>query len=99
MGPRESAAPHRERPETAPGPEQIRAQLGKILASDPFVRSVRMQRFLRFSVEHALSGSTEAAKEYLIGVEFFDRPADYDPRLDPIVRVEARRLRAKLKSY
>lgn len=58
-----------------------------------------MQRFLRFSVEHALSGSTEAAKEYLIGVEVFDRPADYDPRLDPIVRVEARRLRAKLKSY
>jgi hypothetical protein len=38
-------------------------------------------------------------KEYLIGVEVFDRKQSYDPRVDPIVRVEARRLRAKLKAY
>ncbi|HSP70589.1 MAG TPA: tetratricopeptide repeat protein [Bryobacteraceae bacterium] len=58
-----------------------------------------MSRFLRFAVEHALAGSTTAIKEYLVGVEVFDRAEDFDPRVDPIVRVEARRLRTKLKAY
>jgi TolB-like protein len=38
-------------------------------------------------------------KEYTVGVEAFGRPADYDPKIDPIVRVQARRLRAKLDEY
>jgi TolB-like protein len=50
-------------------------------------------------VEHALAGSASPIKEYLVGVEVFDRASDYDPRVDPIVRVEARRLRTKLKAY
>src|SRR5689334_3000750 len=58
-----------------------------------------MARFLRLTVERALAGNADELKEYLIGVEVFDRPATYDPRVDPIVRVEARRLRSKLKSY
>ena len=58
-----------------------------------------MSRFLRFGVEHALAGTGHQVKEYLVGVDVFDRPKDYDPRVDPIVRVEARRLRAKLRSY
>jgi serine/threonine-protein kinase len=58
-----------------------------------------MRRFLRFTVEHCIDGRGEELKEYLIGVEVFDRRASYDPRLDPIVRVEARRLRSKLKQY
>ncbi|MCU1237853.1 MAG: Tetratricopeptide 4 [Candidatus Solibacter sp.] len=58
-----------------------------------------MARFLRLAVEHALAGHAGDLKEYLIGVEVFDRKASYDPRVDPIVRVEARRLRAKLKAY
>src|SRR5262245_2815793 len=77
----------------------IEEQLRRILASKPFAQSARMSRFLRFTVEHALSGESDQLKEYVLGVEVFDRKASYDPRVDPIVRVEARRLRSKLKSY
>ena len=58
-----------------------------------------MARFLRLAVERTLEGRSDELKEYLIGVEVFDRKPSYDPRVDPIVRVEARRLRAKLKQY
>ncbi len=58
-----------------------------------------MTRFLRFAVERTLEGRGDELKEYLVGVEVFDRKDSYDPRVDPIVRVEARRLRSKLKAY
>jgi TolB-like protein/Tfp pilus assembly protein PilF len=80
-------------------PEQVRKQLEKIVQSRLFVRSERMCRFLRYSVEHALAGTGQDIKEFLVGVEVFDRAKDYDPRVDPIVRVEAHRLRSKLKTY
>jgi serine/threonine-protein kinase len=83
----------------SPSPEQVFSQLERMLASRVFSRSARLCRFLRFSVESALSGTADQIKEQLIGVEVFDRKAGYDPRIDPIVRVEARRLRAKLKAY
>lgn len=70
-----------------------------MLTSGVFARSDRLIRFLRFSVEQALSGNVDCLKEQTIGIEVFDRKADYDPRIDPIVRVEARRLRSKLKAY
>ncbi|HWB87385.1 MAG TPA: tetratricopeptide repeat protein [Bryobacteraceae bacterium] len=63
------------------------------------MRSERMGRFLRFAVERTLDGKADQLKEYLIGVEVFDRKPSYDPRVDPIVRVEARRLRSKLAAY
>jgi TolB-like protein/tetratricopeptide (TPR) repeat protein len=77
----------------------IRGQLEKILAHALFVRSERMGRFLRLAIERTLEGRTGELKEYLLGVEVFDRKSSYDPRVDPIVRVEARRLRSKLQSY
>ncbi|HET8549642.1 MAG TPA: tetratricopeptide repeat protein [Bryobacteraceae bacterium] len=77
----------------------MRRQLGRILASSGFVNSERMSRFLRFVVERTLAGRAGELKEYAIGVEVFDRRPDYDPRVDPVVRVEARRLRAKLEAY
>ena len=80
-------------------PQAVRRQLDKILASEPFVRSARISRFLRFTVEQTLAGHGEELKEYLLGVEVFDRKESYDSRVDPIVRVEARRLRAKLRQY
>jgi TolB-like protein len=64
-----------------------------------FVESGRLQRFLRFTVEAKLRGEDERLKEYVLGREVFDRRDGYDPRLDPIVRVEARRLRSKLREY
>ena len=84
---------------SVPGPEDVRAQLEQVLASRLFARSNRLCRFLRFSVEESLAGNSGRLKEQIIGMEVFDRKPDYDPRIDPIVRVEARRLRAKLKAY
>lgn len=79
--------------------DAIRTQLRKMLSSDLFARSERMSRFLSFTVEQYLAGNAGNLKEYLIGVEVFDKPDTLDPRLDPIVRVEAGRLRAKLREY
>jgi serine/threonine-protein kinase len=73
--------------------------LEKIVSHQLFSRSERMVRFLRLTVERSLAGQAHQLKEYLLGVEVFDRKSSYDPRVDPIVRVEARRLRAKLKAY
>src|SRR6059036_3888906 len=84
---------------STPSAEAVHAQLDRILASNGFARSERLSRFLRFAVEKKLRGEGEQLKEYLLGVEVFDRDASYDPRLDPIVRVEAARLRAKIRDY
>ena len=81
------------------GPAAVRGQLARILASTGFAESQRMARFLRYAVEEALSGNAGRLKEIVIGAEVFDRGVNYDPRIDPIVRVEARRLRAKLSEY
>jgi hypothetical protein len=80
-------------------PEEVRAQLERIVASHAFASSARMSRFLRFSVEEMLAGHADELKEITIGISVFDRSPDYDSRLDPIVRVEARRLREKLSRY
>lgn len=77
----------------------IRTQLDKILASDMLAGSEQLKRLLRTTVERTLGGGTDGFKEYSLGVEAFDRPTSYDPKLDPIVRVQARRLRAKLDEY
>src|SRR2546430_10723444 len=79
--------------------ELTREELGRIVASDLFCRSDRLCRFLRFSVEQALRGESDRVKEYVVAVEVFDRPASFDSRLDPVVRVEARRLRDRLKTW
>ena len=62
-------------------------------------RPVRMPGFLRFIALHALEGRHDSLKESVIGVEVFDRRPGYDPKLEPIVRIQARRLRAKLEDY
>lgn len=80
-------------------PEDVRRQLERILSSPLFSSSERLRRFLTFVVDQTLAGDGDRLKEYVIGVEVFDRDADYDPRLDSIVRVEAARLRAKLAEY
>ena len=77
----------------------VRRQLTRIEAHPLFVRSARMRRFLEFTVERQITGRPHELKEYVLGIEVFDRPATHDPRLDPIVRVEARRLRGKLREY
>src|SRR5262245_39161227 len=80
-------------------PMVVSTQLDKILSSSTFVRSKRLGRFLRFTVEQCLEGRQGALKEYLVGVEVFNKLETFDPRIDSIVRVEARRLRSKLERY
>lgn len=102
-----NTAVERSTPEAASGtylsgnPPQssVSAQLDKILSSSTFVRSKRLGRFLRFTVEQCLEGRQSTLKEYLVGVEVFNKLETFDPRIDSIVRVEARRLRSKLERY
>ncbi len=78
--------------------EALRAQLERILASPQFAQSERLSRFLKLAVEVGASGR-DSLKEYRIGVEVFDRGKGFDPRTDPIVRVQAAKLRSKLTEY
>jgi len=97
-----SLAGSRDAKDVSPGPipaAEIQDQVNHILASAEFRRSTRLQRFLRLAVERSLAGEIEQMKEYIVGREVFDRGADYDPNVDSIVRVEAQRLRRKLREY
>ncbi len=58
-----------------------------------------MQSFLTYVVEETLAGRGDGLKEYAIAVDVFRRTESYDSRSDALVRVEARRLRRKLKEY
>jgi hypothetical protein len=76
-----------------PTPDEVRAQLERMTASDDFNRSPQLGAFLRFVVESVLQGKSDRIKAYTIGVDVLRRDAKFDPQLDPIVRVEATRLR------
>ena len=82
-----------------PSADEIRLQLDRLLASVGFANAERMSGFLRYVVERSIAGESDQLKEYVIGVAVFGRDEQYDPRLDSIVRVEARRLRTKLDEY
>lgn len=84
---------------SAPSLELVREELSRILASPGFARAERLSQLLRYLVEKTLEGRGDQIEEYLLGVEVFDRESSYDPRIDPIVRVEATRLGAKLRDY
>ena len=77
----------------------VRAQLDRVLASTTFQQCDRLKRFLSFIVLEAIAGRRNELKEYVIGVQVFGKEDSFDPRTDPIVRVQARRLRAKLVRY
>ena len=85
-----------------PNPEERQAvvfrALREVIRSDPFRRSARIIRFLEYVVLESLS-ATPRLTEKTIGIVVFDRAGDWDPKLDPIVRIEARRLREKLAQY
>src|SRR6266849_10857687 len=78
-------------------PQEVAAQLERILSSQTFGNGTQASRLLRFLVERTLEHREQEIKESVLGVEVFGRPS-FDPRTDPIVRVEASRLRQKLTS-
>src|SRR5213075_2775253 len=73
----------------------VREQLVKILASKHFARTTRLRRLLRFIVEQTLAGRMSELKEYSIAIAVFDKSDTFDPRLDAIVRVQAREMRSR----
>jgi predicted ATPase len=84
---------------TEPSPGSVGKQLDRILESATFCSAPSLSRFLRHLIAQATDGNTAPMKEYSIGVDVFDRGSSFDPRIDPIVRVQARKLRAKLSEY
>ena len=77
----------------------IREQLVRILNSGPFHQAQRRQRFLEYIVNEALAGRGERLKGYSVAQAVFDRAETFDPNIDPIVRLEAGRLRDRLREY
>lgn len=84
---------------TGAAPSNVEGQLERVLTSVAFRQVDRLKRFLNFIVSEALAGRGDQLKEYVIGVQVFDKDSSFDPRADPIVRVQARRLRARLVRY
>jgi len=79
--------------------EQSQRQLQRILQSPAFRNAHSMQHLLGFLVAQAYGPDAETLKEYTIGVEVFSRSSDFDPKADPVVRVQIHRLRLKLQEY
>lgn len=81
------------------GDEEIRTELDRVVASREFARSEYLRRFVRCCVEQTLSGNVAQLKEYWLGRSVFQRDKEFNPSSDPIVRVQARRMRHKLTIY
>jgi len=79
--------------------EDVRAQVARIMISGEFNRSPRLRRFLQFIIDESLSGREGQIKAYTIGLAVCDRDEQFDPSIDPIVRIEAGRLRRALEHY
>src|SRR5437762_13974552 len=86
---------HNDQPDAA----AIRAQVERMTKSNVFANSPQLSAFLLFVVEATLRGKSERLKGYTIGVEVLRRDANFDPQIDPIVRVEATRLRRAIERY
>lgn len=76
---------------------EILAELDAVLETRQFANADRLSTFLRFIVEQSLAGDRGSLKESVIGTRIYGRPIGYDPKSEPIVRTEARRLRIKLE--
>lgn len=77
----------------------VKQALAQLLAWPEIARSPQLANFLSYIVERRLSGDAQSIKAYSIAVDVFGRAPDFDPQADPIVRVQARRLRGLLEQY
>src|ERR1700730_685910 len=82
-----------------PSHSSIRQEMERVLCSKEFSRAEYLCRFLRCCVEETLTGNISQLKEFWLGRSVFQRDKGFDPSIDPIVRVQARRLRQKLDRY
>jgi adenylate cyclase len=79
--------------------QDIFLALERVLNSPDFDASERNRQFLKFIVGEALDGRSARIKAYTIATSVFGRHPTFDPQTDPIVRIEARRLRRSLERY
>lgn len=86
-------------PDVGPSPERVRAALEELLGWQGIARSPQLAELLRYVVWRTLNGEGSSIKAYSIAVDVFGRPAEFDPQSDPIVRVQARRLRTLLEQF
>ena len=77
----------------------MRAALDELLGWQGISRSPQLSELLRYVVEKTLAGDGGSIKAYAIAVDVFGRPQTFDPQSDPIVRVQARRLRTLLEQF
>jgi TolB-like protein len=84
---------------TKPATFEIEEELDRILSSKVFATAQRSQAFLRYVVERSLIDEPPPLKEFSIAMDVFARGSDYDPSIDATVRVEAGRLRNRLREY
>lgn len=82
-----------------PSAEQVEEQLKRILSSPDFQSTGQLSAFLRFIVEEELAGRADRIKGYTVATEVFGRARDFDPVTDPIVRIQAMRLRRRVATY
>lgn len=82
-----------------PTQEEVQQALLRILASPAFVRAGRVRDFLQFVVTETLAGKADGIKESVVAIEVFHRTSDFDARIDSVVRVEAHKLRDRLRTY
>ena len=80
-------------------PDRVKAQLERILTSSEFRSGKRLGQFLNYVVEQSLNGQARSIKQYSVAVEAFGYGTDFDPQSNPIVRIEAKRLRRALDLY
>jgi adenylate cyclase len=89
----------RSQAQSQPSAEDVRAQLARLLASPDFDVPDRLRKFLRYIVEETLAGRAQRIKAYSVGTEVFKRDPSFDAQSDPVVRIEAGRLRRALDHY
>jgi adenylate cyclase len=82
-----------------PSADAIREQLERILNSPEFEATEKMRDFLRFVVEETLSGHAGELKAYTIAIKVYGRETDFDASYDPLVRIQAGKLRRALERY
>ncbi len=78
---------------------RVRAHLAEVLKSAPFRRAPGLRKLLEFVVDSTLAGEGDTLKEYTLGADGLSRGTDFDPRFDPIVRVQMRKVRMRLNRY
>lgn len=82
-----------------PTVDQVRGQAEKIMQTGPLARVNRARKLFQYIVDQTLGGNSKRLKQYSIATEALGRGTDFDPDTDPIVRLEASKLRRALDDY